>query len=248
LTRFAALCLALSGAARAAAGGGLEVSPIRVDLSRSAAAAMVSLHNSSDEQLRYELKVVSWDQDQEGQMRLEPSSEVALFPQILSLQPGERRNVRLGVQPALFGPLEKTYRLLVDQLPPAPRPNGGSQVRVISRISIPVFVAPERRLARLRVEDPSVASGQARFRLVNDGNVGVRPHEIVLEAFDAGGRSVAREKWEGWYVLAASARSYSLALPGDACRKAAKLAVAVKLEDGTLSAEGKKRTEGACAP
>src|SRR5216110_2123993 len=53
------------------------------------------------------------------------------------------------------------------------------------------------------------------FRLRNMGNIRVRPSEIVAEAKGPG--DVSRQRWDGWYVLAAGDRIYEWALPKNVC-------------------------------
>lgn len=230
---WAAPLLVLCGAQPAWA---LDVSPIRVELSRAVPNALVALTNTAREETRYQLRVFSWKQDGSGKMDLQNTRDVFLYPPLMALKPGERRNARIGVMPAQFGAVERTYRLIVEELPPAPRAGAPAQVRVVTRLSIPVFLAPEKPVADLRVDALALAKGSASFRLVNGGNVSQRPVEVTLDAVDAKGEALAHQRWDGWYVLAGGVRDYSWVVPREACASAAALVVKAKLEAHEVTA------------
>ncbi len=237
------LCLAalLAGPASAS----VEVSPIRIELTRAASNALVALVNTGTEDVRFELRLVSWKQDGTGQMQLDNTTDVSVYPPLLVLKPGERRNARVAVAPSLFGPIERTYRLLAQELPRAPKPGSGAQVQVLTRLSLPIFVRPEKPVLDLRVEALAVERGRASFEVVNGGNVAQRPDDVLVEALDAAGAPVASERWDGWYVLAGERRRYQWAVPAASCAKIASLSVKVKLDTRELTARS-AAPRGAC--
>ncbi len=237
------LCLAalLAGPASAA----VEVSPIRIELTRAASNALVALVNTGTEDVRFELRLVSWKQDGTGKMELDNTNDVSVYPPLLVLKPGERRNARVAVAPALFGPVERTYRLLAQELPRAPKAGSGARVQVLTRLLIPIFVEPEKPVVDLRVEAFAAEKGRASFEVVNRGTVSQRTETVVVDALDASGATVASERWDGWYVLAGERRRYEWAVPAASCRKVASLSVKVKLETRELTATS-AAPRGAC--
>ena len=84
---WAAPLLAMGVALPAAAS--LDVSPIRVELSRAVPNALVTLTNTGKDLTRFELRVVSWSQNAAGEMDLQGTREVFLYPPLVSLKPGE---------------------------------------------------------------------------------------------------------------------------------------------------------------
>lgn len=163
------LAALLAGPASAA----VEVSPIRIELTRAAPNALVSLINTGAEETRFELQLVSWKQDGHGQMQLENTKDVLLYPPLLVLKPGEKRNARVAVDASQFGAVEKTYRLIAQELPRMNKP-GTKQVQVLTRLSIPVFVTPDKPVDDLRIEGLGIVKGRASFQVVNGGNVAQR--------------------------------------------------------------------------
>src|SRR5206468_4339846 len=135
-----ALGLLLCLAARASATS-FTVTPIQVVLATSTSSTLLTVANQSADTLRLEVSAFAWDQAPDGEMQLTATEDVLFFPSLLTLGPGERRNVRVGAATAAAAS-EKTYRIFVEELPP---PEGGSTapkksgVRILTRMGIPVF-------------------------------------------------------------------------------------------------------------
>src|SRR5438067_3907876 len=126
---------------------GLQVSPILVELTHSQSNAIITLKNEGATPIRYQASVVGWSQDQDGQMKFAPTRDLVLFPQLLTLQPGEQRNLRVGTTPEKFAALEKSYRVFIEELPPSERPGDRPAVQVLTRVGIPVFLEPASTVA-----------------------------------------------------------------------------------------------------
>jgi fimbrial chaperone protein len=242
----AALCLSLvwAGATR---GADLRVTPVRVDLGRDAKTALITLRNGGSEEARYQVSVLHWEQTAAGQMKLGPTEDIVFFPKLFGLKPGEQRNLRVGtVTP--FGTVEKTYRLFVEELPPPEKPDAKPQVRVLTRIGVPVFLAPLQPSERGEVADLAVRAGKASFRVVNKGTMHIRPLGVRLSGTDRDGNHVLGRGLDAWYVLAGGERDYEVELPKEACPRVAKLTVeAVLGEKERITAE-LAVAPGACGP
>jgi fimbrial chaperone protein len=117
----------------------------------------------------------------------------------------------------------------------------------VSKLSIPVFLAPQRVVDQFHIESLSAAAGKVKLRLAQPGNVSVRPVEVAVEALDSAGVQVARERWDGWYVLAGGARDYEWEVPRDLCRRVASVRASVQLDGRALTASAPAQG-GACAP
>lgn len=234
----------LAGSGRAVAQP-LEVTPTLVELTGDARSAIVTLHNASADPVRYQVTVLAWDQDVRGEMRLAPTADVQFFPSVLSVAPGERRNLRVAAT-VPFGAVERSYRLFVEQLPDAARP--ANAVRVLTRIGIPVFVEP-RAPAAPRPEATGLALSGRRFSftLRNTGNVRVRPDLVRAVGRDGAGVVVFEEKLPAWYVLAGGERAFEATLPEAACGRVRTLSAEVALGKAALEAK-LPVAQGACGP
>ena len=228
---------------------GLQVTPVLVELTTAQKNAIISLRNDGVTPSRYQANVVSWSQDESGQMKFAPTRDVILFPQLLTLQPGEQRNIRVGVTGEKFGALEKSYRVFIEELPPTERAGERPAVQVLTRLGIPVFLEPGRTVASSRIEAKPVESGKLVFRLKNLGNVRVRPTEVLAVGMAADGKAAGpRERWEGWYVLAAADRVYEWTLPKDGCAQVHSIHIEARFQQGEPVRSTVDVPRGSCAP
>lgn len=234
------LCLGIPGGASAAT---FSVNPTQIFLASRNASTLLSLRNDSTQTLRFELSAFAWTQNAAGEMTLEPTKDVVFFPTLLTLEPSEERKVRVGaVVPA--GAREKTYRIFVKELPPV---EGASQngVRVLTTMGIPIFVRPEKEVSSAAVNELRHTTGQLQFALSNTGTVHFVPQKIAVTGF-SDGLPLFERKLEGWYVLAAGRRDYSIALPAEDCSRVT--SVLVRVEFPSASVEERLQTPGgACA-
>jgi fimbrial chaperone protein len=245
LAALALLALALAARAGQARAAEVEINPVVVSLSPGTRSALITLRNVGKEPVRFEMQARAWTQSPAGEMILSPTDDVVAFPPLLTLEPGEQRNLRIGaVTP--FGPVEKTYRVFLQELAPPEKPEGPSQVRVLSRIGLPVFLAPPKIQDRTLLRDLSVREGKASFRLVNDGNAHARPTSVRLEASGEDGTAVLEKELTAWYVLAGSQRDYDLEIPRDVCASVRKVVVTAALGRDVLRAE--VAAPSACGP
>jgi len=241
LSRLALFATLWAGSALAA---GVRVSPILVELTKSQSNAIISLRNDGDLPVRYQVSAVSWAQDDDGQMKLAPTKDLIVFPQLMTLKPGEERNLRVGVTGEKFGTLEKSYRIFVEELPPAEKAGDKPAVQVLTRLSIPVFLEPAHVVGAARIEAPRIEKGKIVFRLRNMGNIRVRPTEVLADAKGAS----AHKRWDGWYVLAAGDRIYEWPLPKDACPQIKSVQIEARFEQGEPARATVEVPRGSCAP
>jgi fimbrial chaperone protein len=245
--RLAALGLLASGLLLAgrAQGAGLNVSPVQVHLTREAAKALITLRNDGAEANRFQISVSAWDEDPKAGMKLAPTEEVVFFPTLLELKPAETKNVRVGV--AGFGPLEKTYRLFIEELPPAEKPQASrSTVRVLTRVGIPIFAEPHKAVEGHKLSALQLASGKAALEVQNTGNVHFRVDHVQLEGFAGGGAKVFAQQVQGWYVLAGGHKRYELEVPKDGCSRVRKLVATVKTDKDQAFQQSLETPAGAC--
>ncbi|HSN91594.1 MAG TPA: fimbria/pilus periplasmic chaperone [Anaeromyxobacteraceae bacterium] len=245
--RVAALAASLAGLASwpaSAAGGDLVVSPVVVDLGK-ARSALVTVRNAAPDRGRYQLRVYRWDESPLGEMRLEPASDLVVFPVVLDLAPGQERKLRVGTT-AAPGEKERSWRVFLEEILPAVTQEEGNRVRTRLRIGIPVFLAPERTFAGAEIVGLGVDAGRVTFLMRNGGSVRIRTTEVLVTVADAAGATLFQKRFDGWYVLAGSDRLYDVEIPREACRKAAQV-TAVATADQPLQATA-RIASGACAP
>jgi len=225
---------------------GLNVSPVTISLKPDDAKALLTLRNDGPEAVRYQLQANTWGEDKTAGMKLSPTEDVIFFPQLLTLKPGEAHNVRIGVA-VPFGAIEKTYRIFVEELPPAEKASQSrTTVRVLTRVGIPIFVQPVKTLDTHELSPIALANGTASLTLRNTGNVHMRVETVVMEGLDAGGARVFQREAQGWYLLAGGEKTYQLEVPKDGCAKVRKLTATIKRDREQAFRQEMQTPSGAC--
>lgn len=234
IMRRAALLAALLAPAIVGAAD-LELAPTSIELSNAARTAIVTLRNAGGTPMRYQLRAYAWAQKDDGEMQLTPTRDLVLFPPLLELAPGERRNVRVGTRVAP-GDAERTWRVFIEEMPRGDDAAAAARVQVLTRIGVPVFLAPARRIARGEIAFLPRTGSRVRFAVRNTGTVRLRPTAITVALVAAGGERLAEKALDAWYVLAGGERVYEADVPADACARSAEAVATASLEGGAIEA------------
>lgn len=221
-----------------------NVSPLKVVLSGKSSSALLEITNQSAEPLRLQLSVSSWDQSSAGEMVLKPTEDVILFPPLLTVDPGEKRKVRLGaVTPRDLN--EKSYRIILEELPPvAGAATETGQIRVLTRMTIPVFLEPSRPISTGQIAGLTIRNGHTSFEIRNIGNAHFSTQQIHVIGTGATGKPLLTRTIEGWYILAGGSRRYTLPLSAEDCRGLRTVTVEALTDTGPLKAQIEVPAEG----
>lgn len=242
----AVLALFATLAPSTASAAAFSVSPTRIILSAGASSVLLSLTNESQEPIRLQMRAHAWQQSPDGDVQLGDTEDLIVFPGLVTLKPGEQRNVRVAFG-ATVGAVEKTYRVFVEELPSTPAGDAGtSAVRVLTRMGIPVFVQPARIQAVASVRDVGLSRGRLTFTLANDGNSFFIPDVVQVRALGGGGETVEDQSIAGWYVLAGGYRRYALDFDAARCAQIRSATIEVKVGETVLKAP-LTTPGGACA-
>jgi fimbrial chaperone protein len=237
--------VALVGAPTAARAAELSVSPILVELSARTPTALLTLRNEGARPVRLQVQTHAWSQDATGEMALPATQELVAYPPILELAPGASRNVRIGTT-ARTDAAERSFRLIVEELPAAQTDAAGAAVHVLTRLSIPVFVAPVAPQAKAELS-ATREGRRVRFTLRNTGTVRVRPSSIRAALRGDDDRALETREEQAWYVLAGGVRDYEIEVPATTCPATRRVELTVLLEHETLTASAPVPPD-ACRP
>ena len=239
LVLFRLILLALLSAGTFAsreARAGFRVSPVTMTLSASVTSGLLTITNQSTDAIRFHVTAFVWDEGPDGEMLLNPTTDVIFFPAMMSLNANEARKLRVGLNVAPGG-TERSYRLFVQELPPlVQRPEDQpSAVRVLTRMGIPIFVQGIAPKAAPVVDALAVHGDAATFLIRNTGNAHFLAGKIVVTAKD-GPKVVHTQELQGWYVLAGGTRKYTVTLPQAACQALKSIQVELETEKGSVQA------------
>ena len=219
-----------------AAGATFRVSPVQLSLTASSTSGLLTLSNESSETLRFQLTAFRWDEDERGQMQLLPTMDLAVFPTLLTLEPGKERKIRVGTATG-SAPSEKTYRVFVEELPPAAedaQPAAGTRIKVLTRMGIPIFLRPSRTESGAEINEARLANARLRFLVRNNGNVHFTLQTVRAVATSASGETVFDKQENGWYVLAGGIREYDWDLPARDCERVRSLRIEARTDNGVI--------------
>ena len=233
IAAFAALSIASVGFARAAT---FSVDPISVTLNKANQSTSVAITNQSTRKLRLQITAFAWQQKPSGEMQLTPTQDLIFFPQLLTLDPGETRRVRIGVT-APQGSVEKPFRLFMEELPSlesvvAPK---GASVTIRMKVGIPVFVSPLiAPKVTGAIRDAVVRDGTLSFDVVNTGNTHFAIQKVDVVGKNAVGSDVLSQQLSGWYLLAGETRHFAVPVSRERCSALHSLAVQVRADSTTF--------------
>jgi fimbrial chaperone protein len=198
--------LVTAGTARASQ---FQVSPTRIDLAGVHQVGSVTVTNRGKEAARFEVTGVTWSEDDTGKMKLEPTDDLIIFPTLLTIPPGASRDLRVATA-VKRGGREVPYRIFVAELPAleAPGATGPTQIKMLTRMAIPVFLPPAKEKVSGSVTAELAGDGLS-IGLRNSGTVHVRVGKLRVIGEGPSG-VVFDRSLTGWYLLAGGTRHYSL--------------------------------------
>ena len=224
-----------------------RVSPITVSLSSKVSSKVLTVHNDSNETLRFQLHTYAWKQNAKGEMQLDATQEVVAFPGLFALKPGQNRLVRVGTLTPVSS-IEKTYRIFIEELPPEAKPNQQQNVvRILTKLGIPIFLQPTKQVVDGGIENIVVSKNQINFQVKNRGNVHFIAQKLRIKGTDEAEKSVFDRQRNGWYVLADSSQPYDLKISQQECSKTRTLVIEVKTTDNKIFTEKWEMPKDACS-
>jgi len=200
------LVLSLSSTVDAAT---IRLSPVSVEILSNQNASSLSLYNQSGESTDLQVRVFEWNQ-KNGQDQLIPTDEIAVSPPFLKLKPNDSYNLRVvRINPAPISG-EKTYRIIIDELPkPVDSRKADQGINVLLRSSLPVFVVNKDAITKLSWKIDANQNAPS----LNMSNIGNR-HALLsnLKLVDATANKSypIQVNTVNGYILAEQTRSYSI--------------------------------------
>ncbi|MHC5595079.1 MAG: fimbrial biogenesis chaperone [Nostoc sp.] len=229
-----------------AAASNFRVFPIKVSFSSKVSSQVLTIHNDSNETLRFQLHTYIWKQNTKGEMQLDATEDIIAFPGLFTLKPGQQRIVRVGTLTPVSS-IEKTYRIFIEELPPEKKanqqPNG---VSILTKVGIPIFLQPSKQVVEGVVENIDVSKNQINFQVKNTGNVHFITQKIRVKGLGEGDKSIFDRQRNGWYVLAGTSQNYDLKMSQQECSKTRTLVIEVKT-DNKVFTEKREMPKGACS-
>lgn len=201
-----------------------SVSPVRVELRQGSLSETITVMNHAAARLRVSAKLMEWTQDEQGNDVYKDSGDIVYFPRQLEVEGEGRRLIRVGAK-APAGPVERTYRLFIEEQPEPAGEGRTPQIAVYFRFGVPVFLPPAVPRMQADIGQPSLDKGKLSLQVRNGGNQHFRVVRILVS--DGAGH---QQEIAGWYSLAGTGKTYTLDVPVEVCRRSKTLSVTVEGE------------------
>ncbi len=152
--------------------GQLTVAPIRLTMSPTQPNATFTLTNGSNEDGFYQLQLFAWEQEN-GETALKRQQDLIITPPVTMIPGNSDQVVRVVRQRPTVSDREKSYRLIISEVPDT-ESERGAQLKVLLRLSVPVFAGDKSQTHAL-----SVTRQQNRFVIHNHGD----GHARLVDAY-----------------------------------------------------------------
>lgn len=196
----AASCL-LFGTAQAAV---LEISPVTIGLAAGQGATVIEVRNRGDAPVAVQVRAYAWAQSGDEDV-LTPTRDLILSPPIFTVPAGGSQTLRLLARGGAAVAGERSYRLLLDEVPAISQ---GQQIVIALRVSLPVIIAaasPAPKGLRWRVG--RAPGGEAVLSATNAG-LGYDAVQAIVVTLADGSRRSAVARGKNPYILAGAERHW----------------------------------------
>jgi len=209
------------------------INPLQVRLDRTSRASEIVVRNDDSAPLRMQVQAMTWRQDADGQDQYEPADDLLYFPRAMEIPSGDSRIIRVGVKATPIA-REDTYRVFVEELPPAvPVSAGppGTSLQVLLRVGVPVFVAPAQADRKAEITRLDLRGARAEWVVANTGNVHLRAEQVELVGVARDGTRLFEQPFQERYFLAGVVKTLRFDIPPEKCGQLAALEAAVVAEN-----------------
>jgi fimbrial chaperone protein len=191
----------------------LEILPVTVHLLPGAKATTVEVMNRGGLPAAIHLRAYAWSQDGDKDV-LSPAPEIIISPPIFTLPKGATQTIRLMLRGGAAPGTERTYRLLIDEVPPT---NSTEQkIHIAMRISVPIIVGSAGASTHnLGWSAQRAENGSIILAATNRGSSFERVQAIAVTLAD-GSQPAVRLAGANSYILAGARRQWVIETGGAA--------------------------------
>lgn len=206
------LSLVLLCVGATARAGSFLISPVQLELPAGQSTTVLEIKNNTESSTVIQLSEVTWSQ-KAGKDVLTPTRALLATPPIFTLPAGGEQIIRVGLRAKRDATQETTYRLILAQVPPKPRP-GFRGLQIALRFSLPVFVAPLAGNAAPQLDWSLRRLGDGKkveLSVVNTGTAHAQVSNLSLGANKSGPALIKIGAGNG-YLLPGAHRTWTLKL------------------------------------
>ncbi|WP_410566569.1 molecular chaperone [Acinetobacter sp. H1(2024)] len=187
----------------------IRLSPVSVEILSDQSASSISLYNQSNESADLQIRIFEWTQNA-GQDQLIPTDDIAISPPFLKLKPNDSYNLRVvRIKPEPISG-EKTYRIILDELPkPIDSRKASQGVNVLLRSSLPVFVVNKDAITQLNWKIDA-KQNDTSLNISNIGNRHALLNDLILVDNTENKSYPIKVNTVNGYILSGKSKNYSI--------------------------------------
>ncbi|ONN50255.1 pilus assembly protein [Acinetobacter genomosp. 33YU] len=187
----------------------IRLSPVSVEILSDQSASSISLYNQSNESADLQIRIFEWTQNA-GQDQLIPTDDIAVSPPFLKLKPNDSYNLRVvRIKPEPISG-EKTYRIILDELPkPIDSRKASQGVNVLLRSSLPVFVVNKDAITQLNWKIDA-KQNDTSLNISNIGNRHALLNDLILVDNTENKSYPIKVNTVNGYILSGKSKNYSI--------------------------------------
>jgi fimbrial chaperone protein len=163
--------------------GSYTVKPVRIELSARQFRTTIQIQNLGEEPATIQAHVVAWNANGAEEV-LSDNDEILLNPPIFTVAAGRPQFLRLGLRHPLPDTREGTYRLILEEVPRAPKPAFNGIITLL-KISVPIFVNPRVSSPQLAWTLQRTSDQELLLSVQNRGNAHVQIRKLAVTAREA---------------------------------------------------------------
>lgn len=186
----------------------LQIWPIEITLKSTGEIAAIQVNNVSDESALVQAMATAWHLEAEGANgKKNLTDDLLISPPVFELPGRSSQTIRLALRNPMEADSEKTYRLVVTELPRTAGLIPNSLAASVS-IRLPVFVKPEGSAPNLRWSVANTEFGGLHLLMSNDGNAHINVKRVKMSKLND--QQSVFESENGGYVLAGDSMRWPL--------------------------------------
>jgi fimbrial chaperone protein len=167
----------LAGAGLSQAGS-FGISPVRVDLSAKRPNGSVQVTNNGQVPVTVQVHAARWAM-KGAENAYSETADFIVNPPVFAIQPGRTQLVRIGLRTANPAAVERSYRLILEEVP---KPGESGMIAIVLNVSLPVFIQPGTPAApKLQWRALRKDGNSFQLAVTNNGSAHDRIQSVSIE-------------------------------------------------------------------
>ncbi|MCF9035493.1 molecular chaperone [Acinetobacter nectaris] len=190
--------------------GSIRFSPVTIQLVGDEPATSINLYNQGNDESNLQVRIFKWVQEN-GQDTLQETNDVVVSPPFVNLAANSSYNVRIvRISPTEISQ-EKSYRILIDELPkPIDNRKVNQSLNILLRSSLPLFITNPNSIAEVHWSIQQDSNNQSYLVLNNTGNRHLLMGKLVIEDTTIHVSYPIQVNTVNGYILAKEMKSYKV--------------------------------------